>query len=159
MKLRLIPILSDMHHNISTATQVGGAQYVGGTLVSWDRSDSAALLLCQVRELCLQLLPSYPSFSLVTSTLHTLTSLAKATRVHIPDQVTSDLSLLSSTAHLPPPPPPQVCLLLSYAASDARRKVRLFAVRELLQLAEQAPHMWSRDMTQVRVGESGSVSE
>ena len=34
MKLRLIPILSDMHHNISTATQVGGAQGVGGALVA-----------------------------------------------------------------------------------------------------------------------------
>ena len=37
--------------------------------------------------MCVQLLPSYPSFSLVTSTLHTLTTLAMATKIHIPDQV------------------------------------------------------------------------
>lgn len=40
-------------------------------------------------------------------------------------------------------------LLLSYAGSDARARVRLFALRELLKLAVAAPHMWTADMTQV----------
>jgi integrator complex subunit 7 len=113
MKLRLVPILSEMHHNLATANQV--------------------------RELCVKLLPTYPAFSLVTSTLHTLTTLAMATKIHIPDQV---------------------WLLLSYARSDARGRVRLFALRELESLAAASPHMWSCDMVQaVEECVSEAVSE
>ena len=41
----------------------------------------------QVRELCIKLLPAYPSLSFVTTILHTLTKLSIATLTHVPDQV------------------------------------------------------------------------
>ena len=41
----------------------------------------------QVRELCLKLLPSYPSTSFTTAILNTLTELAIATLVHVYEQV------------------------------------------------------------------------
>ena len=52
----------------------------------------------QVRDLCVKLLPSYPSLSFVTAILHTLTELAIATVVHMVDQVggpNSDMLLLT----------------------------------------------------------------
>lgn len=101
MKLKLIPILKQMHRDISTASQV--------------------------RELCLRLLPSYPSLSFVAAIFHTLTELAMATVVHVPEQVK---------------------LLLSYAQSDSRRAVRLTALQQLHQLASRVPHTWSREMIQ-----------
>ena len=61
LKLSLVPILTLMRHNIAAATQV--------------------------RELCLKLLPSYPSLSFVTVILRTLTKLATETLVHVPSQV------------------------------------------------------------------------
>lgn len=105
MKLRLIPILTQMHHDLNTATQV--------------------------RELCLKLLPSYPSLSLVTTTLHTLTKLAVATLVHATQQV---------------------ILLLDYAQSDARRAVRFAALRELHSLATAVPHTWTPELLQGLLG-------
>ena len=61
LKLRLVPILTLMRHDIAAATQV--------------------------RELCLKLLPSYPSLSFVATILQTLTKLATETLVHVPSQV------------------------------------------------------------------------
>lgn len=61
MKLQLIPILQYMHHDTDTAAMV--------------------------RKLCLELLPSYPSEDFVLVTLNTLTQLATATLVDIPNQV------------------------------------------------------------------------
>ena len=61
LKLSLIPILTLTRHDIAAATQI--------------------------RELCLKLLPSYPSLSFVSVILQTLTKLATETLVHVPSQV------------------------------------------------------------------------
>lgn len=61
MKLQLIPILQYMHHDTSTATMV--------------------------RQLCMDLLPTYPAQDFVLVTLKTLTQLATATLADIPNQV------------------------------------------------------------------------
>jgi hypothetical protein len=61
MKLQLIPILQHMHHDTSTAAMV--------------------------RQLCTDLLPSYPAQEFVLVTLNSLTQLASATLVDIPNQV------------------------------------------------------------------------
>lgn len=61
MKLQLIPILQYMHHDTNTAAMV--------------------------RNLCINLLPSYPSQDFVLVTLNTLTQLAATTLVDIPKQV------------------------------------------------------------------------
>jgi integrator complex subunit 7 len=61
MKLQLIPILQHMHHDTSTAAMV--------------------------RRLCTDLLPSYPAEEFVLVTLNSLTQLASATLVDIPNQV------------------------------------------------------------------------
>lgn len=61
MKLQLIPILQYMHHDTSTAALV--------------------------RQLCTDLLPTYPAQDFVLVTLKTLTQLAVATLVDIPSQV------------------------------------------------------------------------
>jgi integrator complex subunit 7 len=61
MKLQLIPVLQHMHHDTSTAAMV--------------------------RQLCTDLLPSYPAQEFVLVTLNSLTQLASATLVDIPNQV------------------------------------------------------------------------
>lgn len=61
MKLQLIPILQYMHHDTATAAMV--------------------------RTLCVDLLPCYPAQDFVLIILNTLSKLAAATLVHIPNQV------------------------------------------------------------------------
>eukprot|EP00731_Ephydatia_muelleri_P027688 Em0019g561a len=61
MKLKLIPILQQMHHDIG--------------------------MVSQVRDLCLKLLVAYPSLSFVTVVLHTLTKLSVTTLVDVSAQV------------------------------------------------------------------------
>ena len=48
---------------------------------------NSQFIFFQVRELCIKLLPAYPSLAFVTVILHTLTELSIATLIHIPDQV------------------------------------------------------------------------
>ncbi|XP_049812143.1 LOW QUALITY PROTEIN: integrator complex subunit 7 [Schistocerca nitens] len=95
MKLQLIPILQHMHHD----------------------THSAAL----VRQLCTELLPSYPAQEFVSVTLKTLTQLAAATLVDIPSQVT---------------------LLLEYLREDPRWAVKAQVVRDLRALAQVGAHLW-----------------
>lgn len=69
MKLQLIPILQYMHHDTHTSSMV--------------------------RKVCIDLLPSYPTQEFVLVILNTLTQLAAATLVDIPNQV-SELDLFIS---------------------------------------------------------------
>ncbi|XP_038074195.1 integrator complex subunit 7-like isoform X2 [Patiria miniata] len=98
IKLKLIPIFKHMHHD----------------------TPSAAF----ARQLCLDLLPSYPAKSFLTITLRTLSQLAAASLVHIPDQVG---------------------LLLGYLCHDPRIAVQMTCVQDLCLLARKAPHMWTGD--------------
>lgn len=82
MKLRLFPILTLMEHDITTATQVSHNFVV--VMVS---RYSLPPPMMQVREVCVKLLPAYPSLAFVTAILHTLTELSIATLIHIPNQV------------------------------------------------------------------------
>ncbi|PSN35963.1 hypothetical protein C0J52_21536 [Blattella germanica] len=95
MKLQLIPILQHMHHDTSTAAMV--------------------------RQLCTDLLPSYPAQEFVLVTLNSLTQLASATLVDIPNQVT---------------------LLLHYLRTDPRWAVKAQVLQGLHLLAGQGAHLW-----------------
>lgn len=95
MKLQLIPILQYMHHDTSTAAMV--------------------------RQVCTDLLPTYPAQDFVLVTLKTLTQLASATLVDIPSQVS---------------------LLLKYLRSDPRWEVKAQGLKNLEQLASQGGHLW-----------------
>ncbi|GLV38008.1 deflated [Carabus blaptoides fortunei] len=95
MKLQLIPILQYMHHDTSTAALV--------------------------RQLCMDLLPTYPAQDFVLVTLKTLTQLAAATLVDIPSQV---------------------ALLLKYLRCDPRWEVKAQTLKSLHQLASQGGHLW-----------------
>ncbi|KAF5295112.1 hypothetical protein FQA39_LY13263 [Lamprigera yunnana] len=95
MKLQLIPILQYMHHDTITSAMV--------------------------RKLCTGLLPSYPSEDFVLVTLNTLTQLAAATLVDIPNQVS---------------------LLLKYLQSDPRWEVKSKSLQYLHQLAKPGAHLW-----------------
>lgn len=68
MKLQLIPVLRNMHHDANTAALV--------------------------KTLCINLLPKYPSEEFVVVILDSLTQLSCATLVDIPDQVTMLLGYL-----------------------------------------------------------------
>ncbi|XP_069697826.1 integrator complex subunit 7 [Periplaneta americana] len=95
MKLQLIPILQHMHHDTSTAAMV--------------------------RQLCTDLLPSYPAQEFVLVTLNSLTQLASATLVDIPNQVS---------------------LLLHYLRTDPRWAVKAQVLQGLHLLAGQGAHLW-----------------
>ncbi|XP_067013341.2 integrator complex subunit 7 [Anabrus simplex] len=95
MKLQLIPILQHMHHDTSTAAMV--------------------------RQLCTDLLPSYPAQEFVLVTLNSLTHLAAATLVEIPSQVS---------------------LLLQYLNTDPRWEVKAQVLKHLHYLAGQGAHLW-----------------
>nr|CAD7259000.1 unnamed protein product [Timema shepardi]CAD7569889.1 unnamed protein product [Timema californicum] len=95
MKLQLIPILQHMHHDTSTAAMV--------------------------RELCTDLLPSYPARDFVLVTLNALTQLASATLVDVPKQVS---------------------LLLQYLRTDPHWEVKAQALKNLHYLAGQGAHLW-----------------
>ena len=101
IKLQILPLFQHMHHDAQTAGMV--------------------------RELCLRFLPSYPAYSLVVITLHTLTKLAAATLVEIPEQVQ---------------------LLITYLRTDPRRMVKIKVLKDLQFLALQGPHIWSEDNIQ-----------
>lgn len=96
-KLQLIPILQHMHHDASTANMV--------------------------RSLCEQLLSGYPAEDFVLVTLSTLTQLAAATLVDIPQQVT---------------------LLVQYLRNDPRWKVKAGVLDGLHRLAREGPNLWSK---------------
>lgn len=98
MKLQLIPILQYMHHDTSTAAMV--------------------------RQLCTDLLPKYPAQEFVLVTIKTLTQLASATLVEIPNQVE---------------------LLLRYLVKDPRCKVQFEALQCLYDLAKQGAHLWPEE--------------
>ena len=74
--------MREMCHSLATATQVGS-----GIDIRNHRSHPLCLSSPQVREVSLQLLQSYPSLSFVTTIIDTLTHLAIATLVQVPDQV------------------------------------------------------------------------
>ncbi|KAH1012969.1 integrator complex subunit 7 isoform X1 [Dendroctonus ponderosae] len=95
MKLQLIPILQYMHHDTATAAMV--------------------------RTLCVDLLPCYPAQDFVLIILNTLSKLAAATLVHIPNQVT---------------------LLLKYLKTDPRWEVKSKALQHLYELAIPGAHIW-----------------
>ncbi|XP_043278908.1 integrator complex subunit 7 [Venturia canescens] len=95
MKLQLIPILQYMHHDTSTASMVN--------------------------ELCMELLGSYPAVEFVRVTLSALTTLASATLVDVPSQVT---------------------LLLRYLHDDPRLSVKRHALQLLHRLARSGVHLW-----------------
>ncbi|KAG8313327.1 Integrator complex subunit 7 [Homalodisca vitripennis] len=95
MKLQLIPILQHMHHDTSTAAMV--------------------------RQLCTDLLPKYPAQDFVLVTLRTLTQLASATLVEIPNQVE---------------------LLLDYLVNDPRREVQCCVLQCLYLLAKHGAYLW-----------------
>ncbi|KAL1131667.1 hypothetical protein AAG570_011280, partial [Ranatra chinensis] len=95
MKLQLIPILQYMHHDTSTAAMV--------------------------RKVCTDLLPKYPAKDFVVTTLNTLTKLASATLVDVPNQVE---------------------LLLQYLVNDPRWVVKRSVLLGLYQLAKAGPHLW-----------------
>lgn len=97
-KLQLIPILQHMHHDASTANMV--------------------------RSLCKQLLSGYPAEDFVLITLSTLTQLAAATLVDIPQQVT---------------------LLVQYLRDDPRWKVKAGVLEGLRRLAREGPNLWPKD--------------
>lgn len=97
VKMKLIPIFCHMHYD----------------------SDLSG----RVRHMCLRLLDSYPAESFLTITLDTLTELAAASHMHIPDQV-----------HL----------LLSYLENDIRRSIKSVCIAKLRLLAQRAPHAWSQ---------------
>ncbi|XP_071785880.1 integrator complex subunit 7-like [Asterias amurensis] len=98
IKLKLIPIFKHMHHDTQSTVFV--------------------------RQLCLDLLPSYPAKSFLTVSLRTLSQLAAASLVNIPDQVG---------------------LLLSYLSHDPRWSVQMTCINDLCLLARKAPHMWTSD--------------
>ncbi|XP_014239992.1 integrator complex subunit 7 [Cimex lectularius] len=95
LKLLLIPILQYMHHDTSSAAMV--------------------------RKVCTDLLPKYPAKDFVVTTLNTLTKLAAATLVDIPNQVE---------------------LLLHYLTKDRRWPVKKASLLGLHQLAKVGPHLW-----------------
>ncbi|XP_044761796.1 integrator complex subunit 7 [Coccinella septempunctata] len=95
MKLQLIPILQYMHHDTNTAAMV--------------------------RNLCINLLPSYPSQDFVLVTLNTLTQLAAATLVDIPTQIE---------------------LLIKYLRNDPRWEIKSKCLHYLYQLAKPGSHLW-----------------
>ncbi|XP_030855532.1 integrator complex subunit 7 [Strongylocentrotus purpuratus] len=97
VKMKLIPIFCHMHYD----SELSG----------------------RVRHMCLRLLDSYPAESFLTVTLDTLTDLAAASHMHIPDQVD---------------------LLLGYLESDIRRSIKSICIAKLLTLAHKAPHAWSQ---------------
>ena len=82
MKLQLLPVMREMCHSLATATQVSSGIDLRNYL-----SHPLCLSSLQVREVSLQLLQSYPSLSFVTTIIDTLTHLAIATLVQVPDQV------------------------------------------------------------------------
>ncbi|XKL62908.1 hypothetical protein PGB90_002741 [Kerria lacca] len=98
MKLQLIPILQHMHHDTATSAMVGS--------------------------LCTDLLTKYPAQDFVLVTLKTLTQLAAATLVDIPEQVK---------------------LLVKYAAQEPRWIIRTGALSGLYTLAKHGSHYWSDD--------------
>ena len=149
MKLRLIPILSQMHHNITTATQVKVMQKALCCVI---------VCMCRCEScVCSCYPPTLPSPSSPPPSTPSLSSPWQPRYTFlIRSLFEAHYSSPSPLSPPPPPPPPlipplpvKVWLLLSYAASDARERVRLFALRELMQLATHTPHMWTTDMTQV----------
>ncbi|KAJ8678827.1 hypothetical protein QAD02_014614 [Eretmocerus hayati] len=95
MKLQLIPILQYMHHDISTASLAN--------------------------ELCIELLESYPAVEFVRVTLSASTTLASATLINLPAQVT---------------------LLLKYLTEDPRSSIKTHALQLLHSLAKKGAHLW-----------------
>ncbi|XP_035694337.1 integrator complex subunit 7-like [Branchiostoma floridae] len=102
MKLKLIPIFQHMHHDAQTAAKV--------------------------RQLCVEMLPSYPARGFVMVTLHTLSLLSAKTLIDIPQQVE---------------------LLLHYLQQDPRRAIKLKVLSDLHLLTKKAPHMWAQHNLQV----------
>lgn len=95
-KLKVIPIFQHMHHDTQKTTQVGlhstRQRLVGYNpefyrIVLQTPISSIGALCFQVRELCLKLLPSYPSRGFVLVTLRMLSQLAAKSLIDIPVQV------------------------------------------------------------------------
>lgn len=95
LKLQLIPILQHMYHDVQTSSKA--------------------------RQVCLELLSSFPSQKFVVQTLKTMTKLACQSLVDIQSQVD---------------------LLITHVTDDPRQSVRLVALRDLNILAKKAPHLW-----------------
>ncbi|XP_065225869.1 integrator complex subunit 7 [Planococcus citri] len=110
MKLQLIPILQHMHHDTATSAMV--------------------------RTLCIDLLAKYPAQDFVLVTLKTLTQLAAATLVDIPEQVK---------------------LLARYVAEEPRWIIRVAAVSGLYTLAKRGSHYWSEDSVAELITVAGST--
>lgn len=87
-----------------------------------------ASLASSSRELLQQLVTSYPSTPMVIVTLHTFTQLAASSLIDIPKQLQ---------------------LLLQYLKDDPRRAVKKLAIQDLKLLSKKAPHLWTRENTQI----------
>uniref|UniRef100_A0A3Q4A8U3 Integrator complex subunit 7 n=1 Tax=Mola mola TaxID=94237 RepID=A0A3Q4A8U3_MOLML len=87
-----------------------------------------ASLASSSRELLQHLVNSYPSTPMVIVTLHTFTQLAASSLIDIPKQLQ---------------------LLLQYLKDDPRRAVKRLAINDLKLLAKKAPHLWTRENTQI----------
>uniref|UniRef100_A0A8C9T471 Integrator complex subunit 7 n=1 Tax=Scleropages formosus TaxID=113540 RepID=A0A8C9T471_SCLFO len=87
-----------------------------------------ASLASNSRQLLQQLVTSYPSTQMVIVTLHTFTQLATSSLIDIPKQIQ---------------------LLLHYLREDPRKAVKRLSIQDLKLLAKKAPHLWTKENTQV----------
>lgn len=95
IKLKLLTVFQQMHHDAQTTSVI--------------------------RNLCIELLPSYSCWLFTVAALHTLTQLAADSIIDISEQVE---------------------LLLKYLHEDPRQDVKFHALQDLMQLAEKGSHLW-----------------
>lgn len=115
-----------------------------------------ASLASSSRELLQHLVNSYPSTPMVIVTLHTFTQLAATSLIDIPKQVRCNhvVPYCKRTNEQDPnvnitPLSLQLQLLLLYLKDDPRKAVKRLAINDLKLLAKKAPHLWTRENTQV----------
>lgn len=89
------------------------------------------MFLLQANELCLELLESYPAAEFVRVTLSASTTLASATLINVPAQVT---------------------LLLRYLLEDPRISIKLHALQLLHSLAQKGAHLWPQGALSQLIG-------
>ncbi|XP_057300048.1 integrator complex subunit 7-like [Hydractinia symbiolongicarpus] len=78
----------------------------------------------EVNVICTNLLSIYPVHHFVGTILNTMTELALATLINIPHHIN---------------------IILKYLTDDPRKSINLIAVKNLLLLAQKAPHLWDRE--------------
>lgn len=85
----------------------------------------------KANELCLDLLESYPADEFVRVTLSASTTLASATLINVPAQVT---------------------LLLRYLLEDPRSSIKTHALQLLHSLAKKGAHLWPQGALEQLIG-------